>query len=148
MNVVLNENQVNMIKSHINEQESQKYRVVIPVNVYAPRVTYKGQEINDIDTDKITLTFDIDLEIRNWGIKTANIYGITGPEEIPFNVYPYEGDGETETISIPVDWSNIKIEKSESSGPITITDPLEIELMNDEAGNIVIKSINVFVNSF
>ena len=150
MKITLTEQQVDMIQNHINEQNEERYRVILPVSVYAPRVTYMGNEINYISSSKIPITFDIDLEIRSWGIKTANIYAIKGDEQIEFEISYYNDndDEQDEQIRIPVDWNNVVIKKNETSGSITITDPIEIELMNEESGNILIKSIEVYVNSF
>jgi len=114
---------------------------------YASDLKFNGQEIEDIGYGlEYTLSFRIDQEHRNWGIKSISVYDVQGPEELDVEVVFYpEGseDPKEEYIIINVDWDSTNYEKEQSNGMIGIDRDVEMELVNDSEGNIVVKEIGV-----
>lgn len=148
--IILTEEQFNMVRNHINEQVDSRFRDTLTPVLNYHNVTYKGFEIENITTPNIVVGFDIDLDIRSWGIQRSNINNIKGPKEIEAEIsyYPNEDDTSEEIITIPIDWSKITYNKLEEYGSVGIDNNLEINLMNDNEGNILIKSIIISVNTF
>lgn len=144
--IIINENQVNLLVNNIvTEQVRDKYTQLVECNVYSPGVTYKGQSVDDITMDKITLTFDIDLEYRSYGIKDIVVGNISGPSQLTLQIYNETNDDE---IEIPFDWSTGNVKKETyQMAYIGIDQSIDIELMNDQNGNVVVKEITVSISS-
>jgi hypothetical protein len=52
---------------------------------------------------------------------------------------------ETETLTLPVDWSNVETDTQTGNGVVTIGDTLVVSLKNNESGEIVIDSLHLEV---
>ena len=147
--IILTENQLDMIKKSINENEDDsRYRRKVTIDAESYGVTFKGQEINDLSAGyEVTLTYVIEQEHRSWGIKDISLYDINGPESLEFEVDYYidENNTESETITIPINWESIEIEGVDGEGMVTIGNTLTVSLKNDENGNIVIDSLQIKV---
>jgi hypothetical protein len=140
--IVLTENQLDMVKKHIAEEESNndnRYRREVRVSVGVnSEQKYKGGEINDVNpySSKMTVSFDIDQDHRSWGIKDISLHSIKGPEsiEVEIEYYPEGSDDYvTDEITIPLDWDNISIDKV-SNGLLTVGDEVDITLYISETG--------------
>jgi hypothetical protein len=108
--------------------------------------TYKGMEISHIETSPIRVNFLIELESRSWGIKGVYVYNCKGPEEINLLVGYYPEDSEDwEEIEVPLklNWDSANEESSNDAGYIGIDQELELELVNDENGDLVVKQLVV-----
>lgn len=146
--ILLTENQLEMIRKTIIEGSDSNYESEVEVKVYIYRVsTYKGKEISDVRPyQNIKLSFVIDMEVRSWGVKSVSLYGIRGPESIKMTVDYYineEGDYESEDIDVKLDWDKLETDDKSGQGIITIGNELEIELMNDENGNLVLRDMSI-----
>lgn len=124
-------------------------------------VIYKGKEINDIALSyRFNIQYRVEPEYRKYGIKTISVYAINGPSEIDVDIDYYgrtpdpenlSDDGEVqETIKFPIDWDKMVIIKEDESLPyFGVNDQdVEIELNNDQEGNLVIKNIILYVKNF
>lgn len=132
------------LKKIIKEQEDNRYRREVKVRVWGSTATimYNGMEINDFSAPNITVTFNIDQEIRNWGIKGIMLYNIQGPKSIEVEVDYYIDDDTQETamIDLPLDWEhNLEINKQEGQGIVSVGDELDIELVKGEGGKLIAK---------
>ena len=147
--IVITESQYKKIGKLISEQGDNRYNREVEVKIEAYGVTYKGQEINDVVSGDIRLSYLIEQEHRSWGIKGISLYDIKGPEilEIVVDYYTDEDNTADETIQLPIDWSNVETENEESQGVVTVGDEIIISLVNDTNGNIVIESVHVPVYS-
>jgi len=149
---IFTESQLESIKRSLSEDypgTDNNYKVGdCKINLYYHNVTYKGQEINDISAPQIDFTFDIDMDIRSYGIKGISVYNPSGPSEIEMEIsYFTNGDDEDEDIvTIPLDWENVN-EDNGSIGWIGYDNEIDINLKNDENGNIVVDSMTLFKNS-
>lgn len=147
MKIVLNEQQLKMIKKTINESSDVNYERKVRVKIDSYRATYKGKEIQDVVVNQdVELSFVIDMEVRSWGVKSVSLYGISGPESINVTVEYYineNGDYESEDIDIKLDWDKLETEDRTGQGIITVGDDLEIELTNDENGDLVVKGMSI-----
>ena len=143
--IILTENQLDMIRKRLNEGVSDNYSREIEVNIYAGNSLYKGNEINDISRYNMTLSYNIDIEARQWGIKDISLYGISGPGELELEIDYYVDDSNTDSdvITIPLDWDKLETESNSGEGVITIGDTLDIDLTNDENGNLVIRKMTL-----
>ena len=127
----------------INEQKGDSYSKNCQVELYYSGSSFRGNEINDITADPIRISFDIEIEAREWGIKGISICNIKGPDELTLNVSFYEDSIESEfpnevdtTITILLDWNSIEIEEYHSNGPITV-DEIYLELSNDNDSELL-----------
>jgi hypothetical protein len=149
MNIILTENQLNIIKKLVSEEESNnRYRRNIKVNLNHFNLTYKGNEINDIIViGDIDVSYIIELDQRSWGIKDISLYNITGPNTIQLEVSYYIDDDNTndEIIELPINWEEIDMEYMYNESIVTVGDTLNVELDNDNKGNLMIKSMSIDV---
>ncbi len=136
-------------ESIMNERYEQKCEIDFN---YGSDVKYKGHGIDDIGYGlEYTLSFIIDQEHRSWGIKTISVYDVQGPEELDVEVvfYPEGSDDPVdEYIQIKVDWDSTNYEHESPQGMIGIDRDVEMELVNDSEGNIIVKEIGVTTYSF
>ncbi len=147
--IILTENQLDMIKNHINEgaiaNDRYERRVSVDVETYGIKIN--GQDIDWVTAPEITLSYLIEMEHRSWGIKGISLYDIKGPSEIELTITPQVDDGEDIDITIPLNWENVEQENQEGEGVVTIGNEITIKLSNNENGEIVAESIHVPVYS-
>ena len=134
MKLRLTESQLKRLQENI-DKEDNKYRKEVTATFYA--VSYKGFEVNDIVSPKISLSYDIDIEARSWGIKNMSLHGIQGPSEIDIEVsyYPNGDDSHEEPVSIHIDWHKAHIEENTGTGELSVGNEVEIHL--DPSFNVV-----------
>lgn len=132
---------------------SKKYTTEVSPSVYLDGNFYNGKEYDLIDIadnsiDK--LSYSIDIEDKEWGIKNIYIYNITGDEEIELDLYLVDKDGEDtfETAIIPISWDNVDITEETEQNMITLDKDVSIYLKNDNEGNIFVDKIGVTVLKF
>ena len=139
----------------INEEPSNQYGRKIDVDV---SISYgdkhyimtdngvQGVYIEQVYSEPIYVTFNIDIDMREWGIKDISLYNISGPSEIDVMLsYYMEGDDDPREMEtkINLDWENISTEKQTGGYIITIGDELEVWLQNDESGNLTLKDMTI-----
>jgi hypothetical protein len=148
MKIRLTESQLERLKANLNEApvDNQYSREVEAKFYYG---NYKGYEINDIASMKIRVSFSIDVEMKSWGIRDINIYGITGPSEVEVEVNYYVDNDNTDDayVTIPLDWSKLITEKESSNGIVSVSDEIEIYLMENEDGNLAVERMEMIVYS-
>jgi hypothetical protein len=148
MKIRITESQLERLRTNLNEEPlDDKYVREVEAKFY--QGTYKGYEINDISPIKIRVSFSIDIEMKSWGIRDINLGGITGPSEVEVEVNYYIDNDNTEDayVTIPLDWSKLITEKDSNSGIITVSDEVEIYLMENEEGNLVVERMEMVVYS-
>lgn len=143
--IILTENQLDMIKKHINEGAigGDRYERRVKVYVETYDVKINGEQVDWATCGDITLNYLIEMEHRSWGIRDISLYDIQGPSEIEIEVTPQVEDPEDVYMSLPFDWSNVETETETSESVVTVGDEITIRLGNNENGEIVIKSIHV-----
>jgi hypothetical protein len=143
--IVLSENQIEMVKKHMNESAvgNERYERQVSVDVNAYRAKINGEDIDWATCSNLRLTYLIEIEHRSWGIKGISLYSIQGPSEIELTITPQVEDAEDVYIPVPLNWENIEQETQEGQGVITIGNEIDINLSNDENGNIIVDSIHV-----
>ena len=136
--------QTNLSEGSVDDTYSREVKVVL--NHY-PNTTYKGMEINDMVAAPIRLSYLIDMDIKSWGVRGISLYNITGPSEIEVEVDFYLNDDETDegVITLAIDWSQLKTDSSSGDGVITVGDEIEINLKNDEQGNLFVSDLEIVV---
>jgi hypothetical protein len=149
---IFTESQVEKIKKSLDEDfpgTDNNYKANnCEINLYYHKVTYKGHEINDISAPQIDFTFDIDMDVKSYGIRDISAYNPNGPSEIELEISYYGGEDDNESediITIPLDWENVN-EDTSSIGWIGYDNQIDITLKNDENGNIVVESMTLFKN--
>jgi hypothetical protein len=148
MKIRITESQLERLRTNLNEEPlDDKYVREVEAKFY--QGTYKGYEINDISPIKLRVSFSIDIEMKSWGIRDINLGGITGPSEVEVEVNYYIDNDNTEDayVTIPLDWSKLITEKDSSSGIITVGDEVEIYLIQNEEGNLVVERMEMVVYS-
>lgn len=124
-------------------ESSESYRTEVKLDLNYHGSSFKGREINTISSNPVNVTFDIDIDSREWGIKGISIFNIRGPKQIELEVEYYEDDLEddfqelSETFIIDLDWSKLKEEVEKGTGILTINE-ISITLTNDPEGGLVV----------
>lgn len=142
--ILVTENQLNMIKSNLNETiNNSRYEREVSVNVESYRTKFNGQDIDWVTSSNITLTYLIEQEHRSWGIKNISLYDIQGPSEIEITVTPMTDEQENVDVVLPINWESIETETQESEGVITIGHEITVVLGNGPNGELIISSVHV-----
>lgn len=143
--IILTENQLNMVKKHINESAigGDRYERRVKVYVETYNVKINGEEVDWATCGDMTLNYLIEMEHKSWGIRGISLYDIQGPSEIEIEVTPQVDDSEDVYMSLPFDWSNVETESQTDESVVTIGDEITIKLGNNENGEIIIESIHV-----
>jgi hypothetical protein len=143
--IVLTENQVQMVKKHINESAvgNERYGREVSVSVGTYGAKINGEDIDWAVCSDMKVTYLIEMEHRSWGIKGISLYSIQGPSEIELTITPQVEDADDIDITVPLNWDNVEEETQEGEGVITIGNEIEVSLGNDENGNIIVTSIHV-----
>lgn len=149
--IILTETQLQRVKNQlIMEGSEDTYSRDVKVSVYAGNKTYKGMEIDDIfpQTD-MTVSYNISIEGRSWGIKDISLYGIKGPDSVEIEVSYYVDNDNTksDTIVLPINWDELQTEDISGHGVVTVGDSIQIDLKNDTEGNLEIDTISMEVYS-
>lgn len=150
MKLKLTESQFDRLKSNLSEVENDnRYSSVVEVVINYNNVTYKGNTINGIEKTNAKLYYTIDIEARSWGIKSILLGNITGPSEIEAEIEYFVDEDNTTTDIVPltIDWSRLTTDINNNGSNYTIGDVLEINLMNDEQGNLFVNDLNIEVYS-
>lgn len=147
--IILTENQLNMVKKHINEGAigGDRYERRVKVHVETYGVTINGDDIDWATCGDMTLNYLIEMEHRSWGIKDISLYDIQGPSEIEIEVTPQVEDAEDVYLNLSFDWGNVEKETETSESVVTVGDEITIKLGNNDNGEIIIESIVVPVYS-
>ena len=137
-------------------ESNNTFKKNVTIDLVSYGITYKSNEVDEITTSDIDISFLIDMEYREWGIKSISIYNFQGPKEIELEV-KYYGENDEElykTIKVSLDWEKVIIEKS-NEGTITV-DSVQIELINGTSnvdthgrlisGDIGVKTITIKTN--
>lgn len=149
--IVISESQFNKLKNQIMENTDYRYSRPVEIDFYYSNVSFKGYEIDGITSNEgVRLNFLIDMEVRSWGVKGISLYGINGPDTLNIRV-DYYGENSNDTrwetdsedITIKLDWDKLETDERSGEGAVTIGDTLQIQLVNDENGNIVVKGMNI-----
>lgn len=143
--IVTEEQSKKLVSKMLSEQyrDNDRYSQKVKVDFDYYKLMYKGQEVDWIPSDQeITVSYRIDLEYREYGIKSISVYDFAGPEsiDVPITYYP-EGseDSEDDYVEIRLDWDGVETEEADL-GYIGIDGVIQIALENDETGNIVNRS--------
>ncbi len=132
-----------------NENNSESFNRKVKVTFYKKALHFNGYEIDDITIDDIIVNFNIEIEYREWGIKSIVLYNITGPKQIPCIVSYYK-DNEEDTIEekiiLDLDWNKATKDVSNNGDQVTV-DNIEISLENMDAGNKLVNKEYGLVNS-
>jgi hypothetical protein len=142
------QNQLKQLTKNLKEDMSTggKYRMECKVDLNYYGAKFKGFDVDDISTSNMFLTFDIDMEARSYGIKDISVYNVQGPSEIELEVlyFPNENeDSVDEVITLPLNWDNIEMEKDDELSYIGIGEMIQIDLINNENGELVVDGIIV-----
>jgi hypothetical protein len=95
-----------LLKEIIAEQDSNNYRTEIDVSVHLPGLETGG-------AIKAVVEWQLDMELRSWGLKELGAYFSGRPLMLDFEVEPIETGEElpeTRVMTLQVDMSQIKIE--------------------------------------
>ena len=143
--IVITENQLNMVKKHITESAvgNDRYGREVSVQVRTSGAQINGEDIDWATCSNIKVTYLIEMEHRSWGIRGISLYSIQGPSEVELTITPQVEDGNDIEITLPLNWENVEEETQDGEGVITIGNEIEINLGNDENGDIIVSSIHV-----
>jgi hypothetical protein len=156
--IQINEKQYQTILESVNkrvikEDSEDIFRVNVPLTVEGPN-KIEGRYI-DVEPPKfITITFQIEVSYKSWGIDDIQIWNIRGPRQLvlDYSIEPEEeydengdyNDYEEHEHSLILDWDNQKLKyhfPEERSNLQTRIDSIELEL--DES--LFVKEINVHI---
>jgi hypothetical protein len=153
--LILTETQANkLIKKVIGEKypDSDRFHIMVNCDFLYHGVTYKGGEIASIGQIQFPVTYDVDVEYRSYGVKGISVYNIQGPQAIDVEIDYYPPGGSDDYIEdmfkLELDWDELVVTSQNTSlGYFGVDQDLVIILSNDEQGNIIAKSIEVYTNN-
>ena len=158
--IILTEKQTDNLVKQVVEQSMYQDPDIHNVEIrkcsfYYNGLRYKGQEVEDVNLGwKFELKYRVDVEWRSYGIKGISVYDFRGPDMLDLTITYYspedpEGMGDTldETIEIPVNWESAVItEEDDELGYYGVdSEDVEVQLINDQQGNILVKSIRLLI---
>jgi hypothetical protein len=123
-----------------------KYRMECKVDLDHAGLSFLGNQVDDIITNNINVTFDIDMDGREWGIKGISVYNVKGPSELDLTVtyYPQGSDDNVdEDVTVALNWDDVEFEEMDNLGYIGIGRDIIISLKNDENGSFMVDKITV-----
>jgi len=123
-----------------------KYKMECKIDLDHAGLTFHSNEVDDITTSNINVTFDIDMDGREWGIKDISVYNVKGPEQLTLNVtyYPQGSDDNVdEEITIPLNWDDVEYDENDDLSYIGIGRDIIISLKNDQNGSFMVDKITV-----
>lgn len=149
MKLKITESQLKKIKKTIKEginSDEDKYKKDVKFSFYYDKnLTFKGLPVNDVTNIEGTVYFDIYMEYKSWGVKVDGVYNVKGYDTIEIEIETY--DGNMETYELNMNWEDkVKLnsnELSQNSKLITIDEDVNVYLINDNEGNIVVDYIDV-----
>ncbi len=142
----LKENYYEESEIPLEEGVSDNYSNEVKLNVNAYQATINGNEIDWVESQSIKVSYAIDIEAREWGIKDISLYAIEGPSEIELEVSYYPSgsdDPEQTTISIPLNWDDVNKEEESGTGLVTVGEEIDLQLANNEKGELYVSGITV-----
>lgn len=115
---------------------------------YGSNLTFEGNEVADIESVNMRVTFLIEVEHKSWGIKGISLYDIQGFDEIDLYLDVYEeGDDDftptSKRTKLKLEWDGVDVENTTGQGMIGIDQNVELDLENDSEGNIIVSKITV-----
>jgi len=134
----------------LEESASDTYSREVKLDINSYGTTFKGGEIDWIDAPSIRLTYTIDIEAREWGIKGIGLYNIQGPSEVELEVKYYAGESDDSSeavITVPLNWEEANKEENDSEGVVTVGNEVTIQLANTETGDLFVSEITIPVYS-
>jgi hypothetical protein len=127
-------------KSVIKEDSEDIFRVNVPITVEGPS-KIEGRYIDVTPPKFITITFQIEVSYKSWGIDDIQIWNIKGPRQLvlDYSIEPEEeydengdyNDYEEHEHSLILDWDNKNLKyrfPEERSYLQTRIDSIELEL--------------------
>lgn len=148
--ILVTENQLNMIRKNVNEDEENRFRNEVSVSVKGDGM-YDGLIVDDVNpsfSNKMVLTYSIEEEYRSWGIESISITNVKGPSEIDVTLLCYQegsNDPIEKDITIPLNWEDdLFLENMGNQGQISINDYVTIRLYFRE-NNIIETEITLDV---
>ena len=150
--IVITESQLKKLTKNLNENYvdlNDTYEQECKVDIHDYGLNFKGYEINAIITPNITVTFQIDMYVKSYGITDILVVNVDGPSEIELEIHYYgeEDSDMEETITIPINWENVDMQKDDELGWIGINNNIQVDLVNDENGKLVFDGIIVNYNA-
>lgn len=153
--LILTENQIKKLTDNVINENlyGDKFGAKVNCTFHHYDLKYKGNDVVDVSPIEFHVTFDIDIEYRRNGIKGISVYNIDGPKTIETEIefYPNSNDDDnvsSEIVELTVNWSEaVNSSNDESLGYFGISPDVEVELSNDNEGNIVVKEVKVLVRN-
>lgn len=152
MKLKITEAQLERLKGRLNESSKDKsgsnsYQREIGVAFTYRNAKLKGHDLNDVITNKIPVSFEIELDAKQWGVRGISLYNIAGPTDIEIEVDYFVNNDETDTTTLPLNlnWDILKVETRTGEGIITIDDTLEVQLVSDDQGNLIVDDMMLIV---
>jgi len=150
--IVITESQLKKLTKNLNENYvdlNDTYKEECKVDIYDYGLKFRGYEINTIVTPNITVTFQIDMHVKSYGIVDISVVNVNGPSEIELEIHYYSEDDSDmeETITIPINWENVDMQQDDTLGWIGVNNNIQIDLVNNENGELVVDGIIVNYNA-
>jgi len=143
MKLRLTETQFNRIQQRLTEGAENTYSRTVRIVYYYHGTNIKGREIDSIMDGTATLKYNIEIDARQWGIKGIDLNRVQGPLEVDLEIdfWPDEIDMKSVSVPLAIDWSSAKIEIETGKGVVCVGDEVEITLVNDKEGNLIVGEI-------
>jgi hypothetical protein len=149
MKIKISENQFHKIKKSLKENSNSfnsKYKVGVNLYFYYSNknLKFNGLPVENIPDIESSVSFDIDLDYKSWGIKIGGVNNIKGADSIDIEIET--NDQIVHNYTLNINWEEkVKIDSNnlENAKIITINEDVNVYLINDNEGNIVVDYIDV-----
>lgn len=151
MKIKITESQFKKIKQltenylDLNDKYEEKVSVRF-FHMFGP-LTFNGKKIEDVYNLEMKLYFNIDMDVRSFGIDEIKVVNVKGYETIDCE---YLTEDETEgTFELKLNWDKLEINHEKNSDShIGLDNELDVYLMNDNTGNIVVQKMEIKAYDF
>lgn len=144
MKVILTEGQVERLKTVLKEGVDSRYNREIGIDFDYYKAKYKGLPIDYVESIKIRVSFDIEIEARSWGLKGIEINGIKGPDSVEVLIQYYGPNDEEleDSYMIHLNWDAL-VTSDERNSLVTVGDIMEVTLGNDAEGRLIVTKMEL-----
>lgn len=150
---ILTESQYKKVRQFLGESSDDTYSQKMKIDFDYHGLTYKGGQIDWIDSSELTVTFGMDMGYKSYGIVTASPYNIKGlGDTIEMEITYYDADANEDSdskedfVELKAPWENIEIEKTDNIDWIGLDNVIEVTLGNNDQGDIIITKMIVHAN--
>lgn len=145
MKIRIKESQLDRLKTRLKEDAGPNtYSKPVKASYSTHNLFINGKEVNSVSSDPLKLSFMIEVDSREWGIKSILLYNIQGPSEVELDILFM--DDTSLAAKLVLDWGQLKTETNRENSLVSVGDEIEIYLAIQD-GKLVASAMTMEVYS-